>query len=219
VTPDSPQPFHRIAGRYRLINRVISLGLDAVWRREAIAALDVSLGLKVLDIGVGTGEMLELLPDGTVKIGIDPSREMIAGSNQPFHRMTGVGEQLPLKSASIDRVTSAFVLRNLQSRSATFREIARALKPGGLGALMDFSPGRGWFGFFANLYLRWMIPALGGLLAGDLQAYRYLSRTILAFPAPEVICDELRSAGLVEVRQRRLVGAVNVLYTFRKTDA
>jgi len=215
----SSQPFHRIANRYRLVNRIISFGLDAVWRRQAIAELDLNEGMVVLDLGSGPGEMLELAPEQVTKLGLDPVREMLYCSSSIFKKIVGYGENIPIKDASVNRIMSAFVLRNLSDRSSTFSELNRILKPGGRGVVMDFSPPeRTIWGGMAYAFIKYGIPGLGGLISGDFPAYRYLSRTILAFPKPEVIAEELKTAGFSSVRYRRLIGGVNVLYSFRKVD-
>ncbi len=211
------QPFDRISLRYRLVNRIISFGLDRGWRRIGVTALQLSPGMVVLDIGCGAGEMLEAMPKCVVKIGIDPAYSMLRLAKAFFHGLRGAGEMLPLRNASVDRVTSAFVLRNLRDRMTTFIEIKRVLKPRGVGAIMDFSPPESdiW-GKVALLYIRLGIPLIGRVVTGDAEDYRYLSETILDFPSPETITGEMIQAGLTDVRYRRLMGGVNILYTFRK---
>jgi len=216
---DRGQPFARIARRYRLVNRVISLGLDKVWRREAIAALSLKAGERVLDIGSGAGEMLEELPAGVSSFGVDPSGEMLRYASVPFHRIRAVGEELPFRQVSFDAVISAYVLRNLSDRAESFRQIKRILKPGGRGTVIEFSFFEaGLVGFLANLFVRYGIVPIGGILSGDFPAYRYLRRTILSFPKPAGIVAELHEAGLSNIDYRRLPGAAAVLYTFSRND-
>jgi len=142
---------------------------------------------------------------------------MLREARTQFLAVKAVGENLPIASVSIERVVSAFVLRNLQSRIATFTEIERVLVDGGRGALIDFSP-PGWKSLLnpLNLYLKYVLPILGGLISGDFEAYKYLSRTIMEFPQPAVIESELTSSGLKRVASKRLIGHVAVLYTFEK---
>jgi len=214
----SPQPFRRIAGRYRRVNRFISFGLDAVWRQSVVRSLLLKPGERLLDVGSGAGELIEFVEGrGIVKIGIDPERAMLMTSRVPFHRVQARAEELPFRPGSFDAVVSAFALRNLSDRQAAIGEMDRVLGAGGRGALTDFSPPKGglWGGLM-RLYLQIILPHWGGLLSGDREAYRYLSRTIFAFPSPEAIVREIASQQLDDVRFRRLTGVVAVLYTFRK---
>lgn len=197
----------------------MSLGLDRAWRREAVRKLDIASGMKVLDVGCGPGEMLELMPPGVVRIGLDPEIKMLRQGGDSSFRIIGMGEELPLKGGKVERVVSAFVLRNVSDRRAAFREVERVLARGGKGALIDFSPPhRSPLGLVVSLYVRYGIPLVGGVISGDPDAYRYLSRTILDFPSPEIVAGELVATGLEGVNWRRLGGGVAVLYTFRKRD-
>ncbi len=171
--------------------------------------------MRLLDIGSGPGELLDLTHSNVIKIGIDPEIRMLQQASNNFIGIRGVGEKLPIRSASIDRVVSAFVLRNLRDRESVFDEITRVLVNGGKGALIDFSPpGTRMLGYPVYIYIKYILPLIGGILASDFEAYKYLSRTILAFPQPEVIRLELINANLKNVRARRLMGGVTVLYTF-----
>lgn len=213
------QPFHRISRRYRLINQIISFGLDSVWRRSTISEAEIKSGMIVLDLGSGPGDLLELVKSDVRKIGLDPEKKMLMETRSNFFGIQGVGEKLPVRSESIDRVVSAFVLRNLSDRRASFQEIHRVLAKGGLGAVIDFSPPvKGALWHPVNLFLRYVLPLAGGILANDFDAYKYLSRTILAFPAPYQVEKELIETGFCNVRFRRLIGGVAVLYGFRKLD-
>jgi demethylmenaquinone methyltransferase/2-methoxy-6-polyprenyl-1,4-benzoquinol methylase len=144
---------------------------------------------------------------------------MIGQQRTPFHRLIGMGEALPLKSESIDRIASAYVLRNLTDRRTVFDEVHRLLRSGGKGAIIDFSPpGPSILSPILKLVVKVWIPVVGGLLSGEYSAYRYLSRTILAFPSPETIANELEDAGFSSVSHVRLRGGLAVLYTFEKHD-
>ena len=134
-------------------------------------------------------------------------------------KILGVGEKLPVRSRSIDRVISAFALRNLSDRSGTFLEIYRVLTHGGIGTVIEFSPTESnsvWNPM--TIYIKFLLPLFGGILANDLDAYRYLSRTILAFAPPEALVAELTRTGFSNIRSKRLIGGVAVLYTFQKSD-
>ncbi len=213
------QPFNRISRRYHFVNKIISLGLDTFWRSSAVKAAEIRHGMTVLDLGCGSGEMLELISCEVKKIGLDPELAMLKEGSARFLQIQGVGEKLPVRSESINRIISAFVLRNLSDRASAFLELHRALAQQGRGALIDFSPPQTkslWNPI--NFYLKFILPVAGGILAYDFDAYRYLSRTVLKFPQPDRIEEELAQAGFSVIRSRRLIGGVAVLYTFQKLD-
>jgi demethylmenaquinone methyltransferase/2-methoxy-6-polyprenyl-1,4-benzoquinol methylase len=218
----SHQPFSRIAGRYQLLNSILSFGLDSFWRRTAITHLKLSSGCNVLDVGTGTGDMLTRIGDKSVrKYGIDPEINMFEAGRwiDGTSLIAGVSESLPFRSDSIDRITSAFAIRNFQDRSAAFIEFFRVMRSGAHGSALEMSrPANSLIGIPARWYIRWLVPIIGTLISGDRKAYKYLSYTVLHFPYPEVIVDELRTAGFTNIKGRRLIGGVTALYTFRKPD-
>ncbi len=216
------QPFERIAGRYRSLNRILSFGLDRNWRRRAVAELALTGKQKLLDVGTGPGDVLAAVrTPGVVKIGLDPEPQMMAESDgRCFCGVLGAAETLPFLDGSVDRIASAFAVRNFSDRHRAFGEFNRVLVPGGRGAVLEFSPPQdGLPGSVAALYVRVLIPFIGGWISGDPDAYSYLARTIMAFPSPGEIVAELKSAGFENVIAQRLIGGVTVLYTFDRPDA
>jgi demethylmenaquinone methyltransferase/2-methoxy-6-polyprenyl-1,4-benzoquinol methylase len=219
--PDGPSKqraveamFDRIAPGYDRMNRIISLGHDARWRRRAVAALDLEPGGRVLDVGCGTGDLCrELTRGGHRAVGIDRSAGMLraAGTDQPLVRADG--EHLPVPDASLDGVISGFVLRNVVDLDALFRACARALRPGGrFVALETAAPRSRALRAGHALWFRQAVPLLGRLLAHDADAYRYLPRSAAYLPPPEALLDQLRQAGFVAVeRQTMTGGAVQLL--------
>lgn len=211
-------PFSRIHRHYQRLNHILSFGLDNVWRRRAIRELDLEQGQRLLDIGVGSGDMLNCASiSGITKVGIDPEMKMIEiGKYLLYHRVQGIAEKLPFDDGSFDRLASAFVLRNLIDRQLAFKELFRILKSDGKGVILEMSPPKGSHpvGWIIRWYIRTLVPFIGGLISGDSEAYRYLSKSVMEFPAPEEIAGELQGAGFIEVTSTRLIGWVTVLYRF-----
>lgn len=200
--------FDRIAPRYDFVNRVLSFGLDRGWRRRTVRALALGERPRVLDVATGTGDLaIELLrarPLGEV-IGLDPSPGMLALARSKLDRLglggrvtliEGDAQQLPLASCEVDAATIAFGIRNVPDRGAALRELARVVRPGGRVAVLELGePRSGVLGALARLHTRHVVPRLGAWLGGT-REYRYLQRSIAAFPPAPEFADFMRAHGL-----------------------
>jgi len=207
----SGQMFDRIAPRYDLVNRVLSLGLDQRWRRRAVHALTLTGHPRVLDVATGTGDLaIEILRahgDATV-IGLDPSPGMLAIARAKLERrgladrvelIVGDACTLPQPSCSMDAATIAFGIRNVPDRPAALRELARVVRPGGRVVVLELGePRRGLLGSLARFHTHWVVPRLGGWLGGS-REYRYLQTSIAAFPPAEEFARMMRGCGLTIV--------------------
>jgi demethylmenaquinone methyltransferase / 2-methoxy-6-polyprenyl-1,4-benzoquinol methylase len=182
VSEQSDAIFRRIAHRYDLINRILSLGREQAWRESAASLLPPG---RLLDLGSGTGAAAPVLGSGQV-VALDPVAQMLALS--PIEaRVVGVGEQLPFASASFDAVFSAYVFRNLTSVQQTLAEIERVLRPGGAAAVVDLSrPTRPLARAVHRAGSAALLP-LAGVLAGATSEYWYLHRSLDKLPPPEVL--------------------------------
>jgi demethylmenaquinone methyltransferase / 2-methoxy-6-polyprenyl-1,4-benzoquinol methylase len=199
--------FDRISGRYDLLNRVLSLGLDRGWRRRLVDSLELRPGARVLDLATGTGDVaLTLLRrhPGIEVVGLDPSRRMLElartkltrGEARRCRLSEGVAEALPFPDRAFDAVTLAFGIRNVPERERALRDIARVLRPGGrLGILELAEPRGGWSAPLSRFWVRSVVPRVGAMLASA-EEYRYLERSMTAFPAPAQFARMLEEAGL-----------------------
>ena len=213
--------FDRIAPRYDLLNRLVSLGLDRGWRRLALEMVDVGPGDLVLDLACGTGDLCEqVLARGARVVGADFSREMLRGAvarGIEVDFTNADAAQLPIASSSIDVVTCGFALRNFVSLPEVFDEIARVLKPGGRLAVIEVDrPSSAMLRGAHSLYFDRFVPLPGGLLS-DRDAYRYLPESTAYLPAPEELFAMLDKAGIGGVAKRRLLfGAAQILTGVKK---
>jgi demethylmenaquinone methyltransferase / 2-methoxy-6-polyprenyl-1,4-benzoquinol methylase len=181
VSEVSDPIFARIAARYDLINRILSLGQEKRWRSRGIEMLGRGT---VLDLGCGTGATDF---EGRVVVGLDPVIEMLALS--PVHdRVVGKGEALPFQDASLDAVFSGFVFRNLSSIDETLAEIDRVLKPGSSAVVVDLArPRSSVLRMLHRLGTAVLLPLVGLVFAGAPREYWYLHRSLDSLPPPETL--------------------------------
>ena len=215
--------FDRIAGRYDLLNRVISWRLDARWRNRAIRTLLTVENPMIVDLGTGTGDLAfstaKIAGNKARIIGLDFSIQMIRlarykcgraslGATTAFIQASALAA--PIKGGIFDGAMTAFVLRNVSNLPLFFTEAHRLLKPGGKFVSLDmFPPTKGWFSCLYALYFYRLMPLIGGLLSKDHKAYRYLSDSVRQFHAPETVARMIEQAGFVDVKiQKYLCGAV-----------
>lgn len=208
--------FGRIAGRYDLMNRLMTFGLDGGWRRATVRAGQVR-GKRVLDLGCGTGDLTRaaLAAGAAEVVGIDFVAEMLAAgrSKCAVHAAFVQGDalRLPFPDASFDAVVNAFLLRNVGDLPAALGEMVRVLRPGGWLACLEITHPPAALAPFFHLYFDRGVPILGRLITGEADAYRYLPRSLAPLPAAGELAKLLEAAGLHDVSFHRYgVGTVAI---------
>lgn len=210
--------FGRIAGRYDLLNHLLSFNLDKRWRARTVKRVAPILDRKdarVLDLCCGTGDLLLALKGPNV-LGSDFCHPMLLEAQRKSAR-TPLFEAdaltLPLKNDSLDLVTCAFGFRNLANYEAGLKEFLRVLKPGGVVAILEFShPTNQAFGTVYRLFSTKILPRIGGIVSGSRDAYSYLPDSILAFPGAEDLAKMVRAAGFEQVQFERMTGGAVALH-------
>ena len=194
--------FADIAGRYDLLNAILSLGRDQAWRRTAVEHLPDG---RILDLGAGTGAANEILGVRRI-VALDPSPQMLS-LNDAADRVVGVGEALPFSDGSFDAVLSAYVFRNLDSVEETLTEIHRVLRSGGRAGIVDLSRPEGGFTRRIHRMGTSVVLPLAGAAIGAREDYTYLHRSLDKHPPPE---DLLGSSLLTLIDSWRMgpMGAV-----------
>ena len=217
--------FSGIARSYDVFTRMPRWGFDALWRRAAVRDARLKPGSRVLDICAGTGDLaLALARTGVPRevVASDFVPEMLDIAREKAARYSGStqisiaeadAQALPFEDSSFDVVTVAFGVRNLPDRAANFREVRRVLRPGGRYVVLEFSrpsfaPWRGLY----HIYLRNIIPAIGGALSGDRESFQYLNDSILQFPTQTELAAELRHSGFSAISWRDLTGGVVAIH-------
>ncbi|MHB8588961.1 MAG: bifunctional demethylmenaquinone methyltransferase/2-methoxy-6-polyprenyl-1,4-benzoquinol methylase UbiE [Candidatus Dormibacteraceae bacterium] len=212
--------FDRIARRYDLVNTVLSGGTDGGWRRKAARATALAPGGSALDVACGSGKLTAVLAGIAGKrgrvVGLDFSPQMleIARRDHPgIEFLEGDALKLPFGDASFDASTIAFGLRNLADPVRGLREMQRVVKPGGRSVVLEFvRPPKNLVGGAYRLYLRTLLPAVGGAISGQPAAYRYLSDTVDSYRTPEELREMARAAAWSNVTYRGLaMGTVGIV--------
>lgn len=223
--------FDRIAPTYDRLNRVLSLGIDQVWRKAAVQALAIEDGDVVLDIATGTGDlaMAALRDRSCTIIGIDLSHEMIAIASRKSSScdcsqralfLIGDALAVPLKNRSMHRAMVAFGIRNMKSLEGFLKELYRVLFEGGRMAILEFSlPENRLLRDLYLAYFKVILPFVGGRLSGNAGAYRYLTESVLDFPSPAELSLLMNRCGFRVIASRRLSLGIVHLFVLEKKPA
>ncbi len=222
--------FGRVAGRYDLMNDLMSGGIHRLWKREMVDWLAPRPGQSLLDVAGGTGDIAERVltrvgPGAAGPVVVcDLTPEMLQQGRDrmidrgrigaPIAWLCGDAEALPLADRSVEAYTIAFGLRNVTHIERALAEAHRVLKPGGRFLCLEFS--RVVLPLFDRLYDLYSfraLPALGAMVAGDREAYLYLAESIRRFPDQATLVDLIGAAGFGQVRYRNLSGGIAALHS------
>jgi demethylmenaquinone methyltransferase/2-methoxy-6-polyprenyl-1,4-benzoquinol methylase len=218
--------FDSVAGRYDLMNDLMSGGLHRLWKRFALSQTGLRPGMRALDVAAGTCDLGAGLARQVGSSGLavltDINREMLARGRDRlldegvFGNVAFViadAERLPFADASFDCVTIGFGLRNVTDKPAALSSMRRVLRPGGRLLVLEFSKPRGEALRSAyDAYSFRVLPALGRMVASDEASYRYLAESIRMHPDQETLAAMMKDAGLEDVRFHNLAGGIVALH-------
>jgi demethylmenaquinone methyltransferase / 2-methoxy-6-polyprenyl-1,4-benzoquinol methylase len=227
--------FTQIAPRYDLLNHLLSLQMDRMWRARTAKILRPILqreDAKILDLCCGTGDLaFALSRRGKARLcGADFAHTMLvraqakaaavsAGNGQrtiPFVESDAL--RLPFADGAFDLVTTAFGFRNLANYEAGLREVRRVLKTGGTIAILEFTePKPGWFGDLYRWYFQEVLPRIGAMFSGDKSAYSYLPHSVARFFQPGELRELMLGNGFESAETRVWTGGTVALHTGRKS--
>ncbi len=225
--------FSSIAGKYDLLNHLLSLNIDRLWRRFTIRTVPPEPGVPVLDCCTGTAD-LALAYDRAAQgrspvFGSDFCHEMLVQGVAKVHKRGAIGrvsliegdtQQLPFPADSFGIVSVAFGLRNVANTSKGIDEMIRVARPGGRVAILEFSRPRRGLGRIMFATIRRVVPRVGQAIApNNFQAYDYLPTSVMQFPDGQEMLDLLASRGLKEPRQYPLTFGIATLYVGTKPEA
>ena len=222
--------FDAIAGRYDFLNHLLSAGIDKRWRRRAIRSLELTGRERGWDLCTGTADLAiaaaEAQPSAAHVVGIDFAGAMLrvgqhklarSGMDGHIALVRGDATRIPLANASVDAVTIAFGIRNVERTADACEEIHRVLKPGGRLAILEFAiPTAPGISAVYLWYLNHVLPLIGRAVSRHNAAYGYLPASIGAFTAPDDFVKVLRQATFTDVATVRLTFGSVCLYTARR---
>jgi len=215
--------FDSVAGKYDLMNDLMSVGLHRLWKRFAVEATRVREGMRVLDLAGGTGDLARLFADRVGPRGevvltdingamLAAGRDRLLNTGRIVPAVQCDAEKLPFPDAHFDCVAIAFGLRNVTHKDNALAEMRRVLKPGGVAAVLEFSrvwaplaPAYDWYSFS-------VLPRLGRIVAGDDASYRYLAESIRMHPDQATLAAMMEQAGFDRVEVHNLAAGVVALH-------
>ncbi|HTJ91342.1 MAG TPA: class I SAM-dependent methyltransferase [Acidocella sp.] len=216
--------FDSVAGKYDVMNDLMSLGVHRLWKHDFVQALDPRPTRTLLDLAGGTGDITfgwlkkgggpALLTDiNASMLSVGRDRATQRGLLADISFMVTDAEAIPLPDRTVDRVSMAFGLRNCTNKERVLAEARRVLKPGGKFFCLEFS--RLQISAFEKLYNAWSfkaLPRMGAMVAGDADSYQYLAESIRMFPDQETLKGMMETAGLERVTYRNLSGGIAAIH-------
>lgn len=217
--------FTRIAGRYDLMNRLMTAGQDVRWRQRVIQLAQLPAGGRLLDIATGTGDIAlegqRQQPDIWAVGGDFTIEMMLAGKRDPekgaIRWVAADTLALPFPDNSFHAVTSGFLMRNVVDVPRAFNEQMRVVRPGGRIVVLESSPPKeNVMRPFIRFHLNTIIPLLGKLVTGDREAYSYLPDSTQQFQDPDSLVNMMRDTGLVDIHYEMYMFGTIAIHTGRK---
>jgi demethylmenaquinone methyltransferase/2-methoxy-6-polyprenyl-1,4-benzoquinol methylase len=216
--------FDSVAGKYDIMNDLMSLGVHRLWKREFIQALDPRPNRSLLDLAGGTGDITfgwlkkgggpAILSDiNAAMLSVGRDRATANGLLSEISFMVTDAEAISLPDSSVDRVSMAFGLRNCTNKDKVIAEARRVLKPGGKFLVLEFSKLQ--IAGLEKLYDAWSfqaLPKIGQVVANDAHSYQYLAESIRMFPDQETLKAMMETAGLERVSYRNLSGGIAAIH-------
>lgn len=203
--------FTRIASRYHLMNRLMTGGQDARWRRQVIQLARLQRNSRLLDLGTGTGDLARearaQFPQARI-IAADFTLAMmqVGQKSGPLNFSSADALDLPFESLAFDAVVSGFLMRNVTDLQKALQEQYRVLKKGGRMVILDTTrPRKNLLSPLIWVHMHLVIPALGKLLTGSSEAYRYLPKTTEGFVTAENLAARMASIGFKKINYQRLM--------------
>jgi demethylmenaquinone methyltransferase/2-methoxy-6-polyprenyl-1,4-benzoquinol methylase len=224
--------FDAIAGRYDLLNHLLSAGIDKRWRARAIRSLALRGHERLVDLCTGTADLaiaaMRARPGAARVVGIDLAGAMLRVGREKIQRerlddrialVRGDATRMPVADASVDAVAIAFGIRNVEQTAAACAEIHRVLKPAGRLAILEFAvPTLPGVSALYLWYLNRVLPRIGRAVSHNNEAYGYLPASIGTFARPEEFVKILRQAGFTDISPIRLTFGSVILYTATRGD-
>ena len=221
--------FDSIAKKYDFLNRFLSLGIDQIWRKKAIANFKGTPINHLLDVATGTADMAlmafqEIKPQRIT--GMDISEGMMQygrtkiaqkGLSDTIQLKLGDSIAIPFDEASFDGAMVAFGVRNFADLEKGLSEMYRVLTPGSKIVILEFSqPSQFWFKPIYNLYMKWITPNVGKIFSGNKAAYSYLNESVIAFPEGKAFLSILEKTGFKNIHQQKLSLGICSIYCGNK---
>ena len=219
--------FDNIAPKYDLLNHVLSMKIDVLWRNTLVKWMNKDQPKEVLDVATGTGDLAIAVQRGTKAkvVGLDLSQQMLnvgidkikkLNLNHEISMQKGDAENLPFESNKFDAVSVAFGVRNFENLEKGLAELRRVVKENKSVYILEFSKVEGFLGPVYMFYFKNILPQIGKLVSKDNRAYTYLPDSVNAFPFGEKMKDILLNTGFKKVEYKKLSLGIATIYKATK---
>ena len=219
--------FDNIAPKYDLLNHVLSMKIDVLWRNTLVKWMNADQPKEVLDVATGTGDLAIAVQKGTGAkiVGLDLSQQMLNVGIEKIKKISltdqiemikGDAENLPFESNKFDAVSVAFGVRNFENLEKGLDELKRVVKEGKSVYILEFSKVEGFLAPFYMFYFKNILPQIGKLVSKDNRAYTYLPDSVNAFPFGERMKTILLNVGFTQVEYKKLSLGIATIYKATK---